>query len=154
MIRLYTYLYACVLVNAERQWKGSRFVGLNALVIIALIFGLNMQTLLLAISSMLHWRFEDVFANKALVVPTFAVLLSFCWLAFVRSGKGRALAEQFKTKGDDSILRCQIVAYVAMLGSVALFFGTVVLVALSHPPKNGVPDAGNTSVSSRPAHGL
>lgn len=142
MLKLYTYIYACVLVHCEHQRKRPGSGEFQALMIMTIIVLFNAATVITASSAILHMHFASILGRKDLVIPICISGAVFCWFAFVRNGKGRAMADKFKEKDDDSILRCQIIAGCSLFGSIALWAGTLfILIALLPPP--AAPGSGN-----------
>jgi len=137
MIKFYTYLFACAYVNAERQWKTDQpnaFHVFSAWMTVTVTVLFNIASLCFSIPVLLDLPHVRVPSTGSVVVPIMFGLASVCWLLFVRNGAGVRLAEELKKKGDDSIVRCQLVTYATPLSSAALFFITLVLAAHLHPP--------------------
>ena len=136
MIRFYTYVFACAYVNAERQWKsdGSGFHVFIALGVVTLTVLFNIGALLVTIPLALGLPLFGAGGDKKVGPLIVIVLGCFCWLAFVRNGKGVRLAEELKKKGEDSIIKCQLVSFGTLFGSVAMFMLPLFIVAFGRHP--------------------
>jgi len=151
MIRFYTYVFACAYVNAERQWKSTEGPGFHvfiALGVVTLTVLFNIGALLVTIPLALGLPLFGAGGDKKVGPLIVIVLGCFCWLAFVRNGKGVRLAEELKSRGDDSITICQIVTLGTPLASAALFFITLILAAHLHPPTRTQVHGGSSYSSS------
>jgi len=136
VIRFYNYLFACAYVNAERQWKTANGASFLALMAVTLTVMLNVGALLVTIPILLGLPHLSLHSDKNLGAPIVVVLASLCWLAFARNGKGVCLARELKEKGEDSIIKCQLVTFGALFGSIALFFIPMFLAVAIHPRPN------------------
>lgn len=132
MLKFYRYIFACARVNAEaRRTSAPTFSGL--MLVVAVVY-LNLGTLLLSLPVLFGWHLPRLPEDRMIVVPIMALLAVLCWLLFIRSGKGTRLAEELKSRGEDSIKMCKTVAGLALFGSIALFFVPFILAPLLHPP--------------------
>jgi len=136
VFRFYTYLFACAHVNAERQWKTPSGASYNALLVVTITVMLNIGALLVTIPILLGLPHLSLHSDKNLGAPIAAVLACLCWLAFARNGKAVCLARELKEKGEDSIIKCQLVTFGALFGSIALFFIPMFLAVAIHPRPN------------------
>jgi hypothetical protein len=153
MIRFYTYLFACAYVNAERQWKSTEGPGFHvfvALGVVSLTVMFNIGAVFGTIPIVLGLPHFSSHVDRNVGVLSVIVLGCLCWLAFVRNGNGVRLAEELKKKGEDSIIKCQLVSFGTLFGSVAMFMIPLFIVAFGrHPAPSQIHSDGSYSSSAQ-----